>query len=121
VLESFSSLATVGGLPHPSGIELILKEHGSHVDATLLDYAGEPQPREIKLTGTIAEKKSGKTTVCEVDLAGATKRGAVKIHGTIRPADFFGTIQRRVGSGTYSEKVSLRRRVSLDALDEGAL
>jgi hypothetical protein len=119
--ESFSSLASVAGLPHPSGIELILKEHGNRVEAILRDYAGEPQPRESKLTGTIEEKKSGKTTVCEVDLTGANKSGSVKIHGTIRPADFFGTIQRRVGSDTYSEKVSLRRRVSPDALDEGAL
>jgi len=119
--ESFSSLASVAGLPHPSGIELVLKEHGNRVEAILRDYAGESQPRESELTGTIEEKKSGKITVCEVDLTGANRNGAVKIHGTIRPADFFGTIQRRVGSDTYSEKVSLRRRVSLDALDEGAV
>ncbi len=119
--ESFSSLATVGGLPHPSGIELILKESGSRVEAILRDYAGEPQPHETKLTGTLEEKQAGTTTVCEVDLAGANKDGAVKIHGTIRPANFLGTIQRRVGSDTYSEKVSLRRRVRQDALDTGAL
>ena len=85
------------------------------------DHAGEPQPRESKLTGTIREKKSGHTTVCEVDLAGANKNGAVKIRGTIRPADFFGTIEKRAGSDTYSEKVSLRRRVQRDALDAGTL
>ena len=119
--ESFSSLATVGGLPYPSGIELILKENGSRVEAFLRDYAGEPEPREIKLTGTIAERKSGQTSFCEVDLAGANKNGIVKIHGTIRPTDFLGTIQRRVGRDTYSEKVSLRRRVPPDALDTGAL
>ena len=119
--ESFSSLATVGGLPHPSGIELILKKNGSRVEAFLRDYAGEPEPREIKLTGTIAERKSGQTSFCEVDLAGANKNGIVKIHGTIRPTDFLGTIQRRVGRHTYSEKVSLRRRVPPDALDTGAL
>jgi len=119
--ESFSSLATVAGLPHPSGIELILKESGNRVEATLRDYTGQPQPRESKLTGTIEEKKSGKTTVCEVDLAGTNKNGAVRIQGTIRPADFFGTIQRRVGSDTFSEKVSLRRRAPQDAPDAGAL
>jgi hypothetical protein len=119
--ESFSSLATVGGLPHPSGIELILKENGSRVEAFLRDYAGEPEPREIKLTGTIAERKSGQTSFCEVDLAGPNKYGIVKIHGTIMPTDFLGTIQRRVGRDTYSEKVSLRRRVPPDALDTGAL
>jgi len=119
--ESFSSLATVGGLPYPSGIELILKENGSRVEAFLRDYAGEPEPREIKLTGTIAERKSGQTSFCEVDLAGANKNGVVRIHGAIRPTDFLGTIQRRVGRDTYSEKVSLRRRVPPDALDTGAL
>jgi len=87
----------------------------------LRDYAGEPEPREIKLTGTIAERKSGQTSFCEVDLAGAKKNGIVKIHGTIRPTDFLGTIQRRVGRDTYSENVSLRRRVPPDALDTGAL
>jgi hypothetical protein len=87
----------------------------------LRDYTGQPQPRESKLTGTIEEKKSGKTTVCEVDLAGTNKNGAVRIQGTIRPADFFGTIQRRVGSDTFSEKVSLRRRAPQDAPDAGAL
>jgi len=87
----------------------------------LRDYAGEPQPRESKLQGTIEEKKSGKATVCGVDVAGPDKNASVKIHGTIRPADFIGTIERRVGSGTYSEKVSLRRRVQRDALDAGTL
>jgi hypothetical protein len=119
-MESFSSLATVGGLPYPSGIELILEENGSRVDAILRDYAGEAEPREIKLTGTIAERKSGQTSFCEVDLAGAHKNGTAKIHGTIRPADFLGTIQRRVGSDTYFEKVSLKRRVRHDDLDTGA-
>lgn len=87
----------------------------------MLDYAGESRPRESTLTGTIEEKKSGKTTACEVDLVGANKNGAIKIHGTIRPADFFGTIERRVGNDTYSEKVSLRRRVPQDSPDVGAL
>ena len=85
------------------------------------DYAGEPLPRESTLTGAIKEKKSGKTTVCELDVAGANKNGTVRIHGAIRPADFFGTIERRVGSDTYSEKVSLRRRVPQDIPDAGAL
>ncbi len=121
MMESFSSLATVAGLPYPSGIELILNENGGRVEATLRDCAGEPKPRETRLTGTIKEKQSGKTTTCEVDLAGANKNGAVKIHGSIRPANFLGTIQRRVGSDTYSEKVSLKRRVQRDDLDTGAL
>jgi len=120
-MESFSSLATVAGLPYPSGIELILNENGGRVEATLRDYAGEPKPRETKLTGTIKEGQSGTTTTCELDLTGTNKNGAVKIHGTIKPANFLGTIQRRVGSDTYSEKVSLRRRVRSDALDTGAL
>ncbi len=120
-IESFSALATVGGLQYPSGIELILKERGRRVEAILRDYAGEPEPREIKLTGTIEEKKAGKTTVCVVALAGSTKNGAMKIHGTIRPADFLGTIQRRIGSDSYSEKVLLKRRALADALDTGAL
>jgi len=119
--ESFSSLATVAGLPHPSGVELILKENGNRVEATLRDYAGEPLPRESTLTGTIEEKKSGKTTTCEVDLAGANKSGGISIHGTITPIYFVGTIERRVGSDTYSEKVSLRRRLPQDAPDAGAL
>jgi hypothetical protein len=120
-IESFSSLATVGGLPHPSGIELILRENGSRVEAVLRDYAGEPEPREIKLTGTIAERKTGQTTFCEVDLAGTNKNGALRIHGAITSPDFFGTIQRRIGHDSYSEKVSLRRRVPPDALDTGTL
>lgn len=120
-MESFSSLATVAGLPYPSGVELILDENGGRVEATLRDYAGELRPRETKLLGTLQEKQSGKTTTCEVDLTGASKNGAVTIHGTIRPADFLGTIQRRMGKDTYSENVSLRRRVRQDALDTGAL
>jgi len=87
----------------------------------LRDYAGESQPRESRLAGTIEEKKSGNTTVCEVDLAGANKSGPVKIHGTIRPMNFFGTIERRVGGDTYSEKVSLRRRMPQGAPNTGAL
>jgi hypothetical protein len=118
-MESFSSLATVAGLPYPSGIELILNENGARVEATLRDYAGELEPRETKLTGTLQEKQSGKTTACEVDLTGTNKSGAVKIHGAIRPANFLGTIQRRVGSDTYSEKASLKRRVRHDDLDTG--
>ena len=53
MMESFSSLATVAGLPYQSGIELILNENGGRVEATLRDYAGDPKPRETKLTGTI--------------------------------------------------------------------
>ena len=119
-MESFLSLATVGGLSYPAGIELILDENGDRVEATLRDYAGEPQPHETKLTGTLQEKQSGKTTTCEVDLTGKNKNGTLKIHGTIRPANFLGTIQRRVGSDIYSEKVSLKRRLRQDALDTGA-
>ena len=102
-------------------MELILKENGSRVEAILRDYAGEPEPHETKLTGTIAEIKSAQTTSCEVDLAGVNKNSPVKIHGTISPADFFGTIQRRMGHDTYSERVSLRRLVPQDARDAGAL
>ena len=85
------------------------------------DYAGEPRPRESTLTGTIEEKKSGKTTTCEVDLVSGNKNGAIRIHGTISPINFLGMIERRVGSDTYSEKVSLRRRLPSDAPDAGAL
>jgi hypothetical protein len=59
MIESFLSLATVAGLPYPSGIELILNENGGRVEATLRDYAGEPKPRETRLTGTIKEKQTG--------------------------------------------------------------
>ncbi len=119
--ESFSSLATVTGLPFPSGIELILKENGARVEATLRDYAGELQPRETKLSGGLREKQSGKTTTCEVDMKGTNKDGPVRIHGTIRPSDFLGTIQRHMGKDSYLEKVSLRRRVQQEDLDTGAL
>lgn len=121
VIESFSSLAIVGGLQYPSGMQLILKENGSRVEAVLRDYAGEENPQETKLTGTIKGKKSDGVTTCEVDLTGAGKHGVVEIHGAIKGAYFSGTIGRHLGRDLLSQRISLKRRPLLDIEPAGAV
>jgi hypothetical protein len=110
-VESFSSIATVGGLAYPSGMELILSEHGSRVDAILRDYVGEERAEETKLRGTIEEKKAGGVTSCEVQLAGTGKRGVVKVRGVITNIGFQGTVERHIGPDAFSHRISLKRRL----------
>ena len=111
VVESFSSLATVGGLAHPSGMELILDERGNRVDAILRDYVGEEKFEETRLIGTIKERKSGEVTSCEVQLAGIGKHGRIKIRATILPIGFQGTIERHIGHDAFSQRILLKRRL----------
>ena len=118
VIESFSSLATVGGLQNPSGMELILKENGNHVDALLRDYMGDASAQETKLTGTIEEQETDSVTTCEVTLTGTSKQGAIRIRGVIKPTCFSGTIKRRVGHDDYSHKFSLKRRLPEDTSEK---
>ena len=90
-----------------SGIELLLKERGERVLATLRDYEGSPSPLETPLDGAVHESATG----CDVSLSGRGKRGKVKIRGTITVANFRGTISRQIGKETFSEQVELRRKL----------
>jgi len=116
VVESFSSLATVGGLEYPSGMELMLDEHGTSVKAVLRDYYGEPTVEEIKLVGSIREKEFDGATVCEVRLTGMSKRGAVRIRAAITRGDLQGSIERHLGRGTFINRISLKRRLPVETL-----
>src|SRR5271167_1067459 len=44
-------------------------------------------------------------------LSGHSKRGKVKIRGTVTVANFQGTISRQIGKETFSERVLLRRKL----------
>ena len=119
-IESFSSLAIVGGLQGPSGIEMILKENGNHVDAVLRDYAGDVSAEETKLTGNLREQTTEDVATCAVTLTGTNKHGAVRIRGVINPSGFSGTIERSIGHDHYSHKFSLRRRLPEDTSEKKA-
>jgi len=112
VMESFSSLATVGGLAHASGMELTLSERGNRVEAVLRDYVGEERVQETRLVGSIEETRSDGVTSCEVRLAGKGRYGPINIRGVITPAGFQGTLERHVGHDTFSQRISLKRRLS---------
>ena len=102
-VERFSAIKQIKNFSGPSGIELVLTEVGTRLGGVLRDYEGQPEPFMTKLKGTLRN--------CDVDVRGSSRRGSVEIQGTIMIASFEGTITRRMGDKSFSERVALRREL----------